>query len=56
MQHHYIGNARVRSTSERTIPVIDPSNGQPYDEIQRGTAEDLDAAVSAARKIGRAHV
>lgn len=50
MQHHYIGNARVRSSSERTIPVIDPSDGQPYDEIQRGTADDLDAAVSAARK------
>jgi aldehyde dehydrogenase (NAD+) len=50
MQHHYIGNARVASTSERTIPVIDPSDGQPFDEIQRGNAEDLDTAVKAARK------
>jgi aldehyde dehydrogenase (NAD+) len=49
MQLHYIGNTPVRSTSERTIPVIDPSDGQPYDEIQRGTADDIDAAVRAAR-------
>ncbi|RYY68576.1 MAG: aldehyde dehydrogenase family protein, partial [Comamonadaceae bacterium] len=50
MQQHYIGNAAQRSTSGRTIPVIDPSDGQPYDEIQRGTAEDIDAAVQAARQ------
>ncbi|MBI5279633.1 MAG: aldehyde dehydrogenase family protein [Burkholderiales bacterium] len=50
MQLHYIGNSKVRSTSERTIPVIDPSDGHPYDEIQRGTAEDMDAAVKAARQ------
>ncbi|MGJ0223786.1 aldehyde dehydrogenase family protein, partial [Streptococcus pyogenes] len=50
MQHHFIANAPVRSSSERTLPVIDPSDGQPYDTIQRGTAEDIDAAVKAARK------
>lgn len=50
MQLHYIGNASVRSSSERTIPVIDPSDGQPYDEIQRGTADDIDQAVRAARQ------
>jgi aldehyde dehydrogenase (NAD+) len=50
MQHHYIANASVPSSSERTIPVIDPSDGQPYDEIQRGTAEDIDRAVQAARR------
>ncbi|HVZ43212.1 MAG TPA: aldehyde dehydrogenase family protein [Ramlibacter sp.] len=49
MQFHYIGNAPVRSASERTLPVIDPSDGQPYDEIQRGDAADIDAAVRAAR-------
>ncbi|HET6828382.1 MAG TPA: aldehyde dehydrogenase family protein, partial [Ramlibacter sp.] len=50
MQLHHIGNAAVRSTSERTIPVIDPSDGKPFDEIQRGTAEDVAAAVRAARQ------
>ena len=50
MQHHFIGNASVRSGGERTIPVIDPSDGQPYDEIQRGTPDDIDAAVRAARQ------
>jgi aldehyde dehydrogenase (NAD+) len=50
MQHHFIANAAVRSSSERTLPVIDPSDGQPYDAIQRGTPEDIDAAVQAARQ------
>jgi aldehyde dehydrogenase (NAD+) len=50
MQLHYIGNTGVRASGGRTLPVIDPSDGQPYDEIQRGTAEDLDAAVRAARQ------
>ena len=50
MQLHFIANASVRSSSERTIPVIDPSDGQTYDQIQRGTPEDIDAAVSAARQ------
>jgi aldehyde dehydrogenase (NAD+) len=50
MQHHFIANAAVRSSSERTLPVIDPSDGQPYDTIQRGTPEDIAAAVQAARQ------
>jgi aldehyde dehydrogenase (NAD+) len=50
MQFHFIGNALARSSSERTLPVIDPSDGQPYDAIQRGTAQDLDIAVQAARQ------
>jgi aldehyde dehydrogenase (NAD+) len=50
MQLHYIGNEGVRSSNGRTIPVIDPSDGQPFDELQRGTDEDIDAAVQAARK------
>lgn len=50
MQMHYIANATTPSTSGRTIAVIDPSNGQPFDEIQRGTPEDIDAAVGAARQ------
>ena len=50
MQLHYIGNRSVRSSSERTLPVIDPSDGQVYDTIQRGTPEDIDLAVRAARQ------
>jgi aldehyde dehydrogenase (NAD+) len=50
MQLHYIANAGVRSSSERTLPVIDPSDGQPYDAIQRGPPEDIDRAVQAARQ------
>lgn len=50
MQLHFIANQPVRSSSERTIPVIDPSDGQPFDAIQRGTAQDIDAAVQAARQ------
>jgi aldehyde dehydrogenase (NAD+) len=49
MQLHYIANSARPSSSGRTIPVIDPSDGQPFDELQRGTAEDIDAAVNAAR-------
>jgi aldehyde dehydrogenase (NAD+) len=49
MQFHFIANETQASTSGRTIPVIDPSDGQPYDEIQRGSAEDIDVAVRAAR-------
>ena len=48
MQLHFIANASVPSSSGRTIPVIDPSDGQPFDEIQRGTAEDIDADVQAS--------
>jgi len=50
MQHHYIANAARASASGRTIPVIDPSDGQPFDELQRGDADDIDAAVHAARQ------
>jgi aldehyde dehydrogenase (NAD+) len=49
MQFHYIANASVPSTGGRTLPVIDPSDGQTFDQLQRGTAEDIDSAVRAAR-------
>ena len=50
MQFHYIANASQPSSGGRTIPVIDPSDGQPFDELQRGTAQDIDVAVRAARQ------
>src|SRR6478609_7118593 len=50
MQDHFIANRARTSESGRTIPVIDPSDGQPFDEIQRGDTADIDAAVKAARQ------
>ncbi len=50
MQFNYIGNESLTSSSDRSIPVIDPSDGQVFDEIQRSNASDIDAAVAAARK------
>lgn len=49
MQLNYIANACVPSLSGKTIAVVDPSDGQVFDEIQRSTAADIDHAVSAAR-------
>ena len=50
MQFNYIANAEAASSSGRTIVMLDPSDGQPYDEIQRSNASDIDAAVRAARQ------
>jgi len=49
MQLNYIANACVPSSSGKTIPVIDPSDGQVFDELQRSNAADIDTAVTAAR-------
>ena len=49
MQLNHIANTGVASTSGRTLPVIDPSDGQPFDELQRSNAADIDSAVRAAR-------
>ncbi|WP_114973271.1 aldehyde dehydrogenase family protein [Rhodoferax ferrireducens] len=50
MQFNYIANASLPSSSGRTIAVLDPSDGQPYDDIQRSNASDIDHAVRAARQ------
>ena len=49
MQLNFIANQSVPSPTGRTLPVIDPSDGQVFDEIQRSDARDIDAAVQAAR-------
>ena len=49
MQFNFIANTSVPSSSGQTIAVIDPSDGQTYDEIQRSNASDIDHAVRAAR-------
>ena len=49
MQLNYIANTPVASSSGKTIPVIDPSDGQVFDDIQRSNAADIHTAVTAAR-------
>ncbi len=49
MQLHYIANTSVPSTSGKT-PQCLSLDGQIFDEIQRGNAEDIDLAVRAARQ------
>ena len=50
MQLNFIANTLTASTSGRTIAVIDPSDGQVFDEIQRSNPDDIDIAVRAARE------
>ncbi|PKO40323.1 MAG: aldehyde dehydrogenase [Betaproteobacteria bacterium HGW-Betaproteobacteria-3] len=50
MQRNYIANAPVLSSSGLTIAVIDPSDGQVFDHLQRSHAGDIDDAVRAARQ------
>ncbi len=50
MQLNFIANRSVASHSGRTLPVIDPSDGQPFDDIQRSDERDIDDAVKAARQ------
>ncbi len=50
MQRNVIANVPLLSSSGRTLEVLDPSDGQPFDEIQRGNARDIDHAVHAARQ------
>ncbi|MEO5606632.1 MAG: aldehyde dehydrogenase family protein, partial [Polaromonas sp.] len=49
MQLNYIANASVPSSSGKTISVVDPSDGEVFDDIQRGNAHDIDVAVRSAR-------
>ena len=50
MQLNFIANRPAPSSSGRVIPMIDPSYGAPFDEIQRSNADDIDTAVQAARQ------
>jgi len=49
MQFNYIANTSVSSSSGQTIVMLDPSDGLPYDEIQRSNVADIEQAVAAAR-------
>lgn len=50
MQLNFIANASQPSASGQTLAVIDPSDGQTFDQIQRSNAADIDEAVRAARQ------
>ena len=45
----YIGGAWVDPKQRRTIPVVNPATEEPLYDVAVGSAEDVDAAVSAAR-------
>ncbi|OIQ72947.1 coniferyl aldehyde dehydrogenase [mine drainage metagenome] len=49
MQLNFIANTPQPSASGQTLAVIDPSDGQAFDQIQRSNAADIDTAVAAAR-------
>jgi aldehyde dehydrogenase (NAD+) len=45
-----IGGSFHDAAGGERIPVLDPSTGEPFAELARGRAADIDAAVKAARK------
>ena len=49
MQHHFIDGLWVGTDSGETLPVVDPSTGEVFEQLQRGNATDIDRAVAAAR-------
>ena len=48
--HHFIDNRWAASATGQAIDVVDPSDGKAFARIARGTAADIDAAVTAARR------
>ena len=49
-QKHFIGGEFVDSTSGETMEVLNPATGEVIAEVPRGTAEDVERAVDAAKK------
>jgi aldehyde dehydrogenase (NAD+) len=49
MKQMFIGGQWLSAQDGRTIAVINPADGQPFDEIPRGEAYEIDLAVRAAR-------
>ncbi|MEZ5740322.1 MAG: aldehyde dehydrogenase family protein [Burkholderiaceae bacterium] len=48
--HHFIDNRPVGPDGGRFLPVLNPSDGQPFARIARGDAHDVGLAVAAARR------
>jgi 1-pyrroline dehydrogenase len=49
-QKQFIGGEFVESESGETMEVLNPATGEVIAEVPRGTAEDVEKAVAAARK------
>src|SRR6516225_7597882 len=47
---HFVANRLIAPDSGLRIKVFDPSSGEPFAEIARGNATDINVAVHAARK------
>ena len=45
-----IGGENVPASDGNTLTTVDPATGEPIAEVAAGTAEDVDAAVAAARE------
>ena len=50
LMHHFIDNRWVASRGDRRLPVTDPYRETVIAEVTEGSAEDVDTAVSAARR------
>ena len=49
MKNLFIGGRWVPASDRRTLPVVSPADGETFDQIARGGAAEVDAAVAAAR-------
>ncbi len=49
MKQMFIGGRWLPAQDGRTLDVLSPSDGEVFDKIARGTAQDVDLAVEAAR-------
>jgi acyl-CoA reductase-like NAD-dependent aldehyde dehydrogenase len=54
--HHMIGGREVPSKSGRTFPSVNPSSGEEIAQVAFGEAEDVDAAVRAAKDAFRSRI
>jgi malonate-semialdehyde dehydrogenase (acetylating)/methylmalonate-semialdehyde dehydrogenase len=46
---HYIGGQRIGSVAQRSLPVYNPATGEETGTLPLATAQDVDAAVQAAK-------
>ncbi|TVR09682.1 MAG: aldehyde dehydrogenase family protein [Planctomycetota bacterium] len=53
MKKLFIGGEWVAGAGNAVLPVICPSTGEVYDEVTRGTPQDIDCAVDAAAQALR---
>jgi 1-pyrroline dehydrogenase len=47
---HFVGGEWVESTGGETMEVVNPATGESIAEVPRGTAEDVERAVEAAKR------